>query len=549
MSSHGDVLFQHSCSHEEENGTLSLTSRGLIWRRSDGASSISVLWTSIVPKSDKYQPSKGMIRIQDSCSKQFKIFTLLGEDSHKLARKFDLGKRFFKHNLYQEPCPIIANQSSQLLTKPSTRDLQSSSNHQSDEEFTKQSMLDNDPDLSSWYDELLQQGICDQDTFWQSRSNQLRDLEIEQKAHIKGRVNSLLSDIDHGEADIKGKKHIEMTLDSKDEIFVLYPHIQKEFAEKVPAQMTEDDFWPKYFQMQQAKYCSLHTGMQNMNDFSKVQQLKKRALQSQQLPSVFVSPYVSLDVDLTATEGDYHTRETLDPEDYNWHTSDFINEKYINKSTLIMQQHERLQQTAESDQQNSTSSSNQSTTKNKPVVGYYHLPSKKRKYLPSELDDDSTLLNNSTDDGLIPLQLTSLKTTGFAAAPGALCAGAGAKASQIPVGEVNDTGMHLFAKQVEQHSVSLIFPPKERALHLLHSNLNNVSERDSSSDLHLTSQSQSQSQSQSSREGKLATPQTVALKGQSDMFAVTGDFEVVSISVSVVFQCRLFSHSAHYSLL
>jgi hypothetical protein len=476
IMSSDDVIFQHACLHGEDNGTLSLTSRGLTWRRSDGASSITILWTGIVPKSDKYQPLKGMIRIQDVHSKQFKIFKLVGEDAHKVLRKFELGKSFIKHRLYQEPCPIAPNKSTVSKTS-----FQNKMNLTSDER-RKEILLDNDPDLKNWYNELIHQGICDTETFWHSRSDQLRDLEIEENSNIQGMVSSLLSDIDHGEFDSKGIKHIQMNHDSKNEIFLLYPNIKKEFLQKVPVQMTEDEFWGKYFQQQHAIYSNLHnssSSIPNMSDFAKQQQQKRRGVKAV-TSAVFVSPFVSIDVDLTTSLGDYHTAEILDPEDYKWQASEFINDKYVNKSTLVIQQQEERQQ--EQDKHPSGNVSNKTSNGNSRAVGYYRVPSRKRVYPSPELEDDSCLLNHSSDEAvLIPLQLASCSSSmmhSSAASGEGVSKQHIAKSATAPreslAGEEIKERISRGAAGVVMHDS--IFPSKDRALRLLHGGVDGGSE-------------------------------------------------------------------------
>lgn len=459
MSIDDEILFQHPASYNEVPGQLSLIGRGLSWKRMDGASSITILWHGIVPNSDKYQPSKGLIRIQDIHSKEFKIFTLLEKNTDKLVMKFDLCKRYMKHKLYQEPCPISSSSKSSLVKIR---------HGFSEDENRKENILDSQPELRTWYEDLLHHGVCDSDSFWIFRSGFLRDVEISDKAYVRGIVNSLLSDVDQGEFDSKGVKHIQMNQDSKEETFVLYPAVKKDFDEKVPSLMTEDEFWGKYFQKLHSIQVNHETtqSIRNASDHTTSQMRKKQKMKSalRDESTLNLSPFVTIDVDLTVTTGDYHTPEVLDPEDYNWRTSNFISEKYVNKSTLVMQQEER--QLGDS-----------TSSRGKTVVGPYRLPLRKRVY-PVEVDNDAFLLNNSCDESLIPLyfkrksyEISSLSSSSEQSSkldtPNHRCEKESSSASSL---------IDMMQHPIVTNDASSVFPASERALKLLVRSYNDSSE-------------------------------------------------------------------------
>jgi hypothetical protein len=421
----------------------------------------------VLPGSDKYQPLKGMLRLQltpslthsidskDIIKKDFKIFTLTEENPTKLAKKFDIFKRFIKHKLYGEPSPL--EQQEQWESKAVKR-LKRKREGVSDEENRIENILEDNPELSAWYEELVKQegdGVCDSDEFWQSRGDILRDMEIDEKSRIQGMVNSLLSDIDQGEFDSKGVKHIQMNNDSKKEIFLLYPAVKKEFDEQVPAYMTEDVFWGRYFQSQHATQSTINLDGITSLDLAKQQQHKKKIISKAAQPSVYVSPFVTMDVDLTSSAADHYPREALDPDDYKWIASDYITQKYINKSSLIIQQ---------SDHQ-------QDSNKNKIMVGMYRVPSRKRRY-PVQFchDGDSTLLNNISDDQyMIPLKLA---------------AGLSRRTEQDQKLELkmNDAVRELLQPRQNASSgtsfSSLVFPDNEQALEYLRSDLKAATDSD-----------------------------------------------------------------------
>lgn len=472
--SNDDTLFQHPCAHGDENGALNLTTRGMVWRRSDGASSITMLWTGIVPKSDKYQPSKGMIRIQDLHSKQFKIFKLLGEDANKVLRKFELVKSFIKHMLYQDtPYPFSSPTAALSFSSAVSREKRK---HLDSDEARKELILERDPQLLKWYTELVEHKVCDKETFWQNRSFQLRDLEIEGTSTVKGMVSALLSDIDQGEFDSKGVKHIQMNHDAKAEIFMLYPAVEKDFHANVPAQMTEDEFWGKYFQQQHA----LHNKIQSRNEQQHQQQRKRGPAVGQQVPA-FVSPFVCPDVDLTSTSGDYTPSEALDPEDYLWHPSDFLSGKYINKSTLVMQQqdyhkrkeHQHNQQDRFYSPSASVAPTNESLSTDRSVlkVGPYRVPSHRRDCLSCENDHDGIILNGSDDDCFMPLKLG--KMTRRVRADGASndSSGKRKKSNDKDDGFACIIGHSGFDRGDGLSSIGEVFPDKERVLQLMHTDL------------------------------------------------------------------------------
>jgi hypothetical protein len=183
---------------------------------------------------------------------------------------------------------------------------------------------------------------------------------------------------------------------------------------------------------------------------------------------LFVSPFVSVDVDLTATAGDYHSNNRLDPEDYNWFASNVIKDKYVNKSTLVTQREEH-----EDEEKRQSVADDQAINR----IGYYVLPLKKRHYPQSEKDDDSVLLNSNNDECLIPLHLTR-------SSHGSL------SSTQSSVQQVNDIKQSSSLKRKQDFSSVLlsndvsdnrntsccsIFPSNDQALKVLRADIKDSS--------------------------------------------------------------------------
>lgn len=107
--------------------------------------------------------------MKDKYSNDFKLFKLIGKDETKLTQKFDLMKAFIKHKLYKSHCPV-------------TKSIKRYRGMESGDAKRKHDLLAEDSALSSWYDEVVGGNVCDASTFWKIRSNQLRDMEIEDNA-------------------------------------------------------------------------------------------------------------------------------------------------------------------------------------------------------------------------------------------------------------------------------------------------------------------------------------------------------------------------------
>lgn len=206
-------------------------------------------------------------------------------------------------------------------------------------------LLEADGVLRDKYNDMVRGGIIDEEEFW---SNHAYLFNSDTSGRGKGVVSSLL-------ADKAGKRSLNPEIIA--EIFATKPVVKKVYDEKVPHDMTEDEFWQKYFLSEMFTRTD-HTGSNSSasrafslnprrelrtDDMFTRAMAEERAKNRQAATSSSGScigkkrPHASLDVDLTVTYNDYHESEPLDPEDFSLHREmSAVLEKYARKSETVM---------------------------------------------------------------------------------------------------------------------------------------------------------------------------------------------------------------------
>ncbi|XP_062594471.1 general transcription factor IIH subunit 1-like isoform X2 [Saccostrea cucullata] len=109
----------------------------------------------------------------------------------------------------------------------------------------KNRMLQDNPELFQLYKDLVVTGVITADEFWASRKNQSNTKP--EKSQSVGVSAAFLADIKPQTDGCNGLKY-NLTADIIESIFRTYPMVKKKHAEHVPHDMTESEFWTRFFQ-------------------------------------------------------------------------------------------------------------------------------------------------------------------------------------------------------------------------------------------------------------------------------------------------------------
>lgn len=109
----------------------------------------------------------------------------------------------------------------------------------------KNRMLQENPELFQLYKDLVVTGVITADEFWASRKNQ-STVKTDKSQNV-GVSAAFLADIKPQTDGCNGLKY-NLTADVIESIFRTYPMVKKMHAEHVPHNMTESEFWTRFFQ-------------------------------------------------------------------------------------------------------------------------------------------------------------------------------------------------------------------------------------------------------------------------------------------------------------
>lgn len=411
-----EIYFKHSATHEKTgpSGLLYVTSLRFAWISHDKAHHDVILpWAEI--KNDQYKTGKSkycavrITSIGSSGPNEDHIDEFyLGETNSELlieiencraaikrARQAYLQANPFSIFTLASPSPppsapaksgpITATIASSSGGSKTQQVLQKSFQHHS-EEKRRLDLLNSDRNLRKEYEELVGSVnnpnangalLLTPDEFWSTRQHLLLQQECIDLKNHKGMASSLLIE----KADLKNKKKIQINAEIIQEIFTLNPIVRKVYEEKVPHELTEDEFWTQYFlseyftrdkahlQSETSRKGASHATTDDMfsraEENEKLQKKLAEKLSQKQthggscLPSSLVatqqgvvdhaptlmadtslekniSSSVAVDTDLTSTFGDYHPPERFEPNDSETSHRSAVIDKYIRKSTAVV---------------------------------------------------------------------------------------------------------------------------------------------------------------------------------------------------------------------
>lgn len=108
----------------------------------------------------------------------------------------------------------------------------------------KKQILSENPNLFQLYKDLVPTQIVSCDEFWNTYGKEYNKVDKKQEVAVSG---SFLADIKPVSDGCNGVKY-NLTSDMIECIFKTYPVVKKKYVENVPTNMSESDFWIKFFQ-------------------------------------------------------------------------------------------------------------------------------------------------------------------------------------------------------------------------------------------------------------------------------------------------------------
>ena len=108
---------------------------------------------------------------------------------------------------------------------------------------TRAKLLASDPSLSAQHQLLVKEtATLSEEDFWSSH----RDILAEECARIHGKYRKGISTVMRSNLHLQGV--VRLGVEEMRQIFVLYPAVHKAYVEKVPLELSEEQFWKKYLE-------------------------------------------------------------------------------------------------------------------------------------------------------------------------------------------------------------------------------------------------------------------------------------------------------------
>lgn len=324
------TLFAHPAEYMRQPGELRMTTLQVVWLDSSGSAKVNIPWPQISKDQySKYNPAKPVdivsVCLTTVTSGKPVVFTLLG--------------------------PSTSSRRELERLKVVIRDAVKSSSRRKGS--SRLAWLEADKALFKEYVELVRDGkVIDEEDFWRDKEAMLSGFDSGRAVSEKGPVTALFAD--EAEVDDKGKMKVKINPEIIHNIFRLYPAVERAYKDNVPENMSEKEFWTKYFRSEYYAKDKGSTATDSTGARQSVRQtddmfqryendMKAAAVGTSSNDMTSMSfkqkrmASVSQDIDLTSTYNDYHSSEQLESFDVPTDTSSNpVVGKYIRNTNLIV---------------------------------------------------------------------------------------------------------------------------------------------------------------------------------------------------------------------
>lgn len=156
----------------------------------------------------------------------------------------------------------------------------------------KNRMLQDDPVLFQLYKDLVVSQVISAEEFWANRlgSNNNTDSTVSNNKQEVGISGAFLADIRPQTDGCNGLRY-NLTADIIESIFRTYPAVKQKYSENVPHNLTEKEFWTRFFQSHYFHRDRINTGSQDI--FSECAKQDEKGLKSMVVQGV-KNPLVDL---------------------------------------------------------------------------------------------------------------------------------------------------------------------------------------------------------------------------------------------------------------
>eukprot|EP01125_Pyxidicula_operculata_P015078 TRINITY_DN5097_c1_g1_i1.p3 TRINITY_DN5097_c1_g1~~TRINITY_DN5097_c1_g1_i1.p3 ORF type:complete len:288 (-),score=77.53 TRINITY_DN5097_c1_g1_i1:2529-3392(-) len=264
LSTNEEVVVECKARIKGQIGTLYLTSQRLFWTNSPDKQ-LSLPFETIKKHQVSVGSEKVLMKVEASNSQFVFEFVSNQKEKDRQDMKEQLGKKLKLKSTNSESQSTQGPQQPPTTNSNSTTTSNSGGNQQSP--TVKQSgitvpirereqILKKDADVQRLYNELVGQGILSAEEFWSNRAEMMkRDApQIGTPNQVVG-ISSTLTNttIANQIAPIRetdDKVLYQLTAQTIHKIFVEYPAVRLAYKQHVPTEMSEQEFWTKFFQSQ-----------------------------------------------------------------------------------------------------------------------------------------------------------------------------------------------------------------------------------------------------------------------------------------------------------
>ena len=231
--------------HRKQNGTITLSDTHLSFvnESNDEGSKISLTWMDIA----KHQVSpashpKALLKLvlSDPASKgltfQFEnrdvLENIRSQISAKLAEKRTSIRKRQREEATDEGTGVDQNTTgfNQLASDALA--------------VSRAALLASNENLREQYKILVEGGVLSEDEFWSAHERKLAD----EAAKVHGKVRKGIESTMRSNLDLTSGGKIRLGVEEIRQIFILYPAVHKAYEEKVPLELSEEQFWRKYLE-------------------------------------------------------------------------------------------------------------------------------------------------------------------------------------------------------------------------------------------------------------------------------------------------------------